>query len=387
MAALAGKDLVWCGFYLGGSECAIPARLISQFPADLLDGAFEPADFARELGDFAASAVPAGPDDQRALGMLVRAEARRIAAVLEDPRAQRRVAQHADKDEAIRRAFSMTMEYLDAHEITVSEPVCHVVDVFPPPYQERTYAILTADAGDEEKYGVTPGLYIARDKMRPFYTEALVCHELIHVALGEKSPELMGRGLEEGIAEFLGSIVLSYRQVGAQPTFWIEVFNRNSSIYDLFWEHYNDFLRMAYLLYSKSGLGGLLALVARGREAIKEVERELVRGRHADIRLPDGRATDVPAELASLIERIVLGFPRSMIVSPPARVVADHCFPGRTVEEISVLTGFGEETVVDAVKELAESAVVIGRRADGFVVTSSDLDLYLDGGLLRFLPG
>jgi hypothetical protein len=272
------------------------------------------------------------------------------------------------------------------HGIEVSQPICHIVETFPPPYQERTYAILTADAGDQQKYGVSPGLYIARDKMRPFYTEALVCHELIHVALGEKSPELMGRGLEEGIAELLGSIVIAYHQLGPDPVFWIETFTRNTSVYDLFWEHYNDFLRMAYLLYTKWGLDGLLALVAQGREAIKEVERTLIRGGAGEIPSPGDGATEIPGDLAALIERVILGFPRSMVVSPVARVVADHCFPGRSVKEIAAATGFEEATTVEAVKELAESAVVLGRRADGFVVTSSDLDLYLDGGLLRYRP-
>ncbi|MUL40944.1 hypothetical protein FZ103_07045 [Streptomonospora sp. PA3] len=380
---LSGEDVLWSAWYLGGSECTLPGRLLPYFPADIRNERFDVPGVAAALADFAGSVPEGDQGEARAIALLARREASRMAGVLDDADARALIGRHADIDAGIRHALANTTEFLGSYGVDVGAPVVRVVDAFPEPYQDRRYAMLTADAGDQRKYGVAPGVYLRRAAVRPLYSEALVCHELIHVALGHQDPDLMGRGLEEGIAELVGSIMLSGRQVGVVPTYWIEVFNRRNHVYDTVWEHYNEFLRMTYMLYRRIGIDGLMSLVAAGRGRIKEVERDIVRGVDA---VPDIETGwfDFGPEFDRIAERLVMGFPRSMVVSPVARVVADHAQPGTTVREIAAATGLEEEAVSEAVRELTEEATVIGRRADGLVVTSSDLDIYLPAGMLRY---
>lgn len=382
MTTLTAKDALWSALYLGGSECTLPARLLTYFPEDIRTASFDLLWVADRLEEFSNSTVQAESDTDRAIGILIRTQAGSMSTVLRDPVARRAIDAHIDYDRGIQSAFESTSQFLESNNLEFADPVVRIVDRFPQPYQDRKYAILTADAGDQRKYGVAPGLYLARGHVRPFYTESLTCHELIHVALGSKSPELMGRGLEEGIAELLGSMILSSKQVGITPTFWIGAFTRHTSVYSLFWEHYNDFLRMAYLLYIRFGLGYLVKLLANGREAIKSVEQDMLSGVVPqvgfDVQIP------IDAEIAGLVDRLVLGFARSMIVTPIARVVADYAFVGSTAKEITSASGLSEDSVLASIEELTESAVVIGRRRDGFIVTSSDLPMYLASGMLRY---
>lgn len=386
MAALTDDRILWAAFYIAGSECTLPARLLTYFPSHLrgLQDDLEVVhDQLAEFGESTPGKDERTSDTELAIGTLVRSQARRMSITLRSSDSRQLMLQHLDCDKGIQRAFDATLEFLASHGVTVSEPVIRVVDRFPSPYQDRRYAMLTADAGDLRKYGVAPGLYAARSHVRPFYTESLACHELIHVALGEGSPDLMGRGLEEGIAELIGSIVLSARQVGLTPTYWINIYSRNSNVYDVFWEHYNDYLRMAYFLLRRFGIGALIGLIASGREAIKVAEKELLAGEVPRLESRYDHA-DIGHEIHDLLDRVILRFARSMVVSPVARVVAEYVFPGRTAKEIATASGLSEEGVLGALKELSETAVVIGRRNDGFVVTSSDLEMYLTSSMLRY---
>jgi hypothetical protein len=382
---LAGADALWCAFYLGGSQCALPGRLIEHFPEDIVSGQFDLDWITERLLAFSKSAVSANgvSDREIAVGTLARAEAARMASTLSDPVVRSNIGDHIDIESSIDKAREDTVNFLASYGMMIDDPVVRIVDKFPKPYEERGYAILTADSGDYRKYDVRPGLYIAESKIRPFYTEALVCHELIHVALGSISPEDMARGLEEGIAELVGSVLLSCRRVGVTATLWIETFGRHTSVYDLFWEHYNDFLRMAYLYYRRVGIDGLMQVVKAGRSRIKQIEADLVQGNIPEDTgtrsgSPDGSAVD------AVLDRIVFAVSRSMIVSAESRMVAEHAEIGATVKEISARTKLSEDTVKNSLRELSESAVVIGRRPDGLVVSSSDLGIYLGAGALRF---
>ncbi|GII90454.1 hypothetical protein [Sinosporangium siamense] len=386
MSILLGKDLLWSGFCHGGSQCALPHRLISHFPQRIQDARVDPDDMVELLFDFIDSPLDVTDDATRATSVLIRAEAENLARVIGDPDVRQRIVDHSDLDRCFGNAITHARDFLGSYGLDVAEPMVSIVDTLPPPFDGHPYAVRAVDKGDHRRYGLQTGLYLVADQIHPLSTEVLICREIIRVALGESSPHLMGRGLEEGIAELVGAVILSYDLVGAMPTLWIETFHRLSGVYDRRREHYDDFLRMAYLVYINYGLTGLMELLSGGREAIKQAESGLLRGEIPQLRTSSEGTPEYPPDLSELIDRIVLVVPRSMIVSPVARVVADHVSPGATVKEIAHATKLSEASVAEGLQELSASVMLIERDPGGLVVAASDLNMYVNTGTLRYTP-
>src|SRR6266700_4778460 len=117
-----------------------------------------------------------------------------------------------------------------------------------------------------------PGIYFPESRLRPFYSEFLLSHELIHVILGKISPNLLARGLEEGIAKLIGALYLSNQILGKDLTINLFIYNRLSYRHQQFWELYMDATRQAKFLYQRFGLQGIVELMKSGREKLKKVE-------------------------------------------------------------------------------------------------------------------
>src|SRR5262249_26453838 len=98
--------------------------------------------------------------------------------------------------------------------IALAAPALHFADGLPPPYDPPALAAVSIDPSDARPFGLAPGIHFARRRLAPLVSESVLGHVLVHAALGERSPSLLGRGLEEGLAEVVGGVWAAGRVVG-----------------------------------------------------------------------------------------------------------------------------------------------------------------------------
>lgn len=280
-----------------------------------------------------------GPiDQQAALRLLVAEEFERVMTVLKDSAITEQI--DARDEEGMRRHLEQccdkAIDFLQTMGVDVDCPRLFVVDQLPYPYTNGKYAALMADEGDRTLYGIQPGIYFLSKSLVPFYSEFLLCHELIHVVLGKRSPDQLACGLEEGLAELIGAMYLSSKILGPELTANLFIYNRLSDEYTRFWEFYVDGTHLAALLYHRLGLSGVFELLKQKRETVKALEDQCF---HMNFSFSDSlrptiyRADPDPA-FSDLVDFLALAFSRSLVVSPLAKYLMRHISVGRSVAEI-----------------------------------------------------
>ena len=200
-------------------------------------------------------------------------------------------------------------------------PPIYIVDVFPVPYDKMPWSACAPDFEDYERYGITPGIYFKKDKMTPFQSHLVLAHELIHGAVANANPYLLGRGLEEGLCDIVGSAYLCLSVFGYDLTLKMFEYKRLNFPNDQFQETYYDFLKQTYFLLLNYGIDGLLYLIKEGREKIKEIENNLLKGQFNKINLPKG---NYDKKLTNLVSHICLTYGRSLCVSPLALFIYEN---------------------------------------------------------------
>jgi hypothetical protein len=336
------------------------------------DAPYSSGDVARILDRLTASPadlMKLGKGSQ-ALAWLVEAELSDVRELLNDPSITDRIdAESVDAERGLEEARARLLPLLERLGLGASTPPVFVVERLPDPYGSRGFAALTADAGDQAKHGIEPGVYFVKDRLRPYYSKYLLAHELIHVYLGMRSPELLARGLEEGIADFLGSFYLAPRLLGEDIASEIFVYNRLYYPPRQQWDMYLEATRQATYLYGQLGLKGLKELLGRGRRAIKETERDLLSPKQ---RLPMESAGDWDDDVTAMSARLTMTAPRSLVGSPEAVFLFPLAEAGLSVREVATRAGLPMDVVSAGLKELEERLGVLVLRADGMVVSSSD---------------
>jgi hypothetical protein len=263
--------------------------------------------------------------------------------------------------------------------LSISPPEIFIVDNFPPPYDRASFAAMTSDRGDQELYGITPGIYFLKRSLCPIYSQFLLVHEIIHTVVGKISPENLGRGLEEGLAEIVGSIYLGSHILGKEVTKTTFYHNRLGYGIEQFWQLYLDYMRMATYIYNRFGMDGLAAMLREGRAKIKELESLCFQSRYGDIKLPSGNFLD---DVTDLVTYIALTFSRDFVVSPLAFYVAQFIEEKDTVDIISTKSRLNPILVEDALRELQDRVFVLvtskGR------VDMSDVKMLFSSDAIRY---
>ncbi len=291
---------------------------------------------------------------------------------LADPAVAKRLDARADLANFLERTSETATRILIDRGLAVEPVPVFVCDRLPQPYSERLWAVLAADSGDEAEHGIRPGLYFRRDKLRPLYSEFLVCHEMVHVILGQRSPELIARGLEEGMAEIVGGLFLSSRILGPEITHNLFVYNRLSDTYDRVWEIYLDATRRCYALLAAHGLKGLLEMLAAGREAVKAAEDRLSDSVPWRRRAFGAAGQPADPELWGLATSVCLTFPRASVLPPLALYLADYATEGASVAAVAARARLPLSATLDGLQSLATIANLVGLSADETEVVWSD---------------
>lgn len=321
-------------------------------------------------------------DGSNVLEYLISQDLNSVQRILTDPSVVTSILKRKNLEECIEEAFMKARSILEKNGVKLPKRVqTYIVEKFPNPYSNRDYSVMVADKGDEESYGISPGIYYLRESLRPFYSEYLACHEIIHVVLGDRSPDLLAHGLEEGIAEVLGAFVIARAILGKRLAEQLFIYNRLGETVHPLWEQYLDFTRAAAILYRRYGDQGLFMIVNKGREAVKSIEESILNREDVKINLGNHNPPDEDIEDLDFILNV---FPRSSVVSPMAFHVAAFVQPGLTVREIATLARTNIQDTRQALEELASDFSLVGTRQDGTVVTWSDTAMYLNSNTLRY---
>jgi hypothetical protein len=245
-----------------------------------------------------------------------------------------------------------------------------VVDNFPEPFHTRSWNAFCPDPVDEQRFGIPAGIYLRKDRLRPVRSQTLISHELCHVLPGLSGGEFLAMGLEEGIAEILGNILVGGRIVQpsfADNDFAFTLLGANPSPSPAYLEH----TRQAYTIYERSGLNGLVQLLQEGRPAIRRAEVAILNGES----LPNS-STPPHGEDAHRVARLVLSSLSGLILSPLQYTVARVTSSGMSVGDVARETGLDKSVTSDVLDELSSATgmVVMSKQ----VVEFSNFELYRD---------
>jgi len=288
-----------------------------------------------------------------------------------------------EEDENFHHSLSLcrdqSVNLLEEIGVIIDKPDIFIVDKFPPPYDRATFAAITPDAFDEKHYGIQRGIYFRNSSLCPIYSRFLLVHEIIHSFLGEISPQYMGRGLEEGLAEIVGAIYLGNNILGKEITKSTFYHNRLGFGIDQFWQLYLDYARMAAYLYNRFGMDGLVGMLMSGRCKIKEVEKLCFQGRYEEIELQSGNWIN---DVTDVVNFVTLTFSRDFVVSPTAFYTAKYTNEGDDVEKIAKAARLNPGLVLEALRELQDRVFVLLYSGDH--VDISDTKMLMEAKAIRY---
>lgn len=318
---------------------------------------------------------------QEAFNLLIAEDLKAVEHILENEAITQKIDECQQVERQLNNCRDEAVRLLHDLGVQVDTPAVFIEEQLPLPYTNMGYSALTTDQGDQEKYDISPGVHFPRNAIRPFYSEFLLVHELIHIVLGKHSPYLLARGLEEGLAELIGSMYLSSKILGKETTTNLFIYNRLGYGHNQFWDIYLDATRQATFLYHRFGLQGILTLLNEGREKIKEVERQCLHMEFDKIALPHGQ-TD--PELSDLSDFLSLVFGRNLVVSPLAKYLCRYIHPNDRVSDILRWANVEPTVGQKAIKELQDRVVLLALSDDGEVVNWTDCDRLSDGSVIRY---
>ncbi|MBT0772992.1 hypothetical protein KIH74_28875 [Kineosporia sp. J2-2] len=330
------------------------------------DTEFDGARVLARLEDVVETLESSSPpyDGPAARKLLVARDLRRLADVL------RGSAPLADPADSMPRNHERFESSFRRYGLSFSSPALHIVETFPAPYDTMDWTATSPDAADEREYGIEAGNYFKEKHLVPVGSDILLAHEMTHAIIGQVNPDLLGRGLEEGIAVVVGELLIGSSVFGPDVVYqyarhhWFD--QRATQINRL----YADYARMAAAIYHRCGIDALIELIRQGREKIKEAEQATLAGL-APSGLPTGRWDE---EFGALVDRVCLQTVRDLTVSPLTQWVATFAQVGRSSSDVAELAGVTPEDAQKSLKELQEEIFVI--------VTGDDRIDYSDAGFI-----
>lgn len=362
------RDFLYGGMYLAACRFANIERFIERISVEIdLDAAADAATAAATFRDLANALPPSEPiqDDEAALRKLVADDLRAVAAA-RVPDADTPVRDRIDSA-----AGSIRSMLVDVG-LDLADADLHVVDEFPPPFDQFGWAAFAPDREDEERYGIPTGVYFRRSGLRPLYSEALFAHEIIHTVPGRVDPEIQAMGLEEGIAEVLGTCFAATSAVPPRALRNVLTYGRHGVERPKLWSLYRDHTRQAFLLYLEFGIEGLVELTHRGRAKIHEAEAAVFAGTYRGLDLPRDNWNDVTTWL---LGSFCNGFVPSHVFTPLEVVLIDHVDEQRSLVEVCRRANVPDSVGVPVLKRLGSESALFVR--DGEHIGYSNVRHYL----------
>lgn len=278
--------------------------------------------------------------------------------------------------------YEMFIKNLIEHNIDLSFTSFKIVDTFPPPYHKQNFWAMNYDTYDEKEFNIPVGIALKREFISPIFSTVLLAHELVHASFGTKHLPYLARGLEDGISDFIGYLFLSYNVIGSDMS-------KNSLINSRFFfppeqdsEIYVENLREALILYQLYGMEGLFEILRlgmmNGRTAIKRLEKKCILGDYSNLELPRGDWKD---DLIKFCHYII-GFPRSLVVSPLAYYLAKKIEIGLPIAKILKDWNIEPKDGKKALRELQSRVYLVLINKNKIV--SDETKTFLNSNCLRY---
>ena len=261
--------------------------------------------------------------------------------------------------------------------VNAVSPDFFIVDKFPAPFDNNDWSAFCPDSEDEKKYGIKKGIYFLKKHIRPYYSEILLAHEMIHFICGQKNPELFAMGLEEGLAEILGSLFLAGTILGidiVKNNFLYTRFNRKAN---LLWSLYADHTRQAYSLYKQFGYEALIHLLNAGRLEIHNTEKKLFSQETINWNLCSKTFFD--DSINQLFDYLMLNYTPNYVVTPLQMVLIENAYEGESLCNISERTELPLSIVKEELKSIAYNTSLF--MLDGEKIGYSNIELYRNNGI------
>lgn len=255
----------------------------------------------------------------------------------------------------------------------VKRPFFTVVDSFPRPFDRFRWSAFCPDKEDEEKFGIKRGIYLLRARLRPAFSTSLLAHELIHAVPGERDPFCLAMGLEEGIAEIIGALLLAGRRLGPEAAANIFISRRHASSGDQLSKLYLDHTRQAAILYRHFGIDGLITLLNQGRNAIHDAEVALLRGEIEALSLPKGSSDN---DLDRLLDDALDSYPAHYVFHPLGCYLLAFVAKNRTLAEICERAQVSETVGKEVLRKISSDTALFVLSDES--VAYSNVEFYRD---------
>lgn len=379
------RALIYCALYMTSCRTANIERLIEMIGHyDDLDTPIEQHQFSAFIQTLASTididrVVTTEDEAQR---RLITADLNKLASLDVES-----IQLPSSVEEGIVSCRDVVRARLEAIGLETKSSELFIVDKFPAPFDKFEWAAFAPDSDDERQFSIPQGVYFRRDRLRPLYSQALYAHEAIHTISGQIDPEVYVSGLEEGVAEILGTCYGGLSVLDADILKNIMVYGRHGVERAKLWSFYRDHTRQAFLLFNEFGLDGLAALLGRGRAAIHDASAKIVSGKYRELDLPRGGFDTTTRDI---LEFICAGFVPSHAYSPIDCLLAMHVSSGRSTKEVCEAAGVDESVGADRLGKISsESALfVMNGTKVGFSNVERLLALEHEAGIsaLRYVP-
>jgi hypothetical protein len=355
-------------------------------PLDFVDYALDEQD-ARAPGTDAETVIAKTTERLRKRadeGALTNAAAKDLLAARALDAAGRTIERYVDDDELgediLRERFSALLDQCRELGLEVQHTALFFVDDYPAPYDSLQGWAMNLDVSDQRAFGIEPGIRLKRQFLVPLYSSFLMAHELTHALCGQVDSDRLARGLEEGLADLVGSLYLGRTILDASVCETMLLNSRAAYPQSQFWQGYSSALRLAITIHQTMGIEGLLDILRQGnqegREAIVRAEMQWLQGgensRPGQADLDDGLAR---------FGRRFLGLPTHLVVSPLAYVLAEHLELGQTVREVCSAHNIAPDAGEKAARELHERVFLV--MLDGDKIVADETKPLLKANMLR----
>jgi hypothetical protein len=272
--------------------------------------------------------------------------------------------------------------YAESLGLTLRHASLRVVDTFPSPHEDASFAAMTYDTVDEKTYGMRPGVALLRSSLQPLYSINLFAHELVHVAIGRVETDRLARGLEEGLADLIG-MTMSGRLLGRTTAEQILLNSRTRHGRDQLGRLYRDNLVQACGIALAIGESALLSVVrnacSAGRQKIKEFEESIMTGHLTDsVRASESTPMD---DTQTFALKFLASSPDN-VVSPLAVLIGEELSSPVHISDLLADIGVESNAGGTAIAEL-QSRLFMAVISDG-TVEFSETKFYSDLGQLRY---
>ncbi|MFA8299141.1 MAG: hypothetical protein ACEPOV_03170 [Hyphomicrobiales bacterium] len=267
--------------------------------------------------------------------------------------------------------LNISMDILKSIGLNVTPPHLELVDKFPKPFAHIEGAALCPDKFDELKYNIKSGIYFRKDKLIPIKSHLTLGHEIIHSIIGNKNPELLARGLEEGICEFLGVLYCGAKIFNQEVVLNYFKYRRlKFSGHSQKFKLYIDYFRMASFIYANYGLEGIVHLVKGGRKLIKEVEIKLSNNEINSLSLP-GSPTSIIDEIYRMSSYVSMLFSENETVSPMSYLISKNLQGDNNIDSVIKKLNLNKEQAKKSLREIETR--IFGLLIDNESIEYSDL--------------